>query len=360
MKKYSVDSIRNIISDVKCSGNLMVSNDRFCTSAEELISEVSECKKYVLPEKREEWCDLFRAIFYDAKPVIPPIIGETAIALRNRANYSHDNKIISEILNYIYVAEIMEVYDNKGLDEAIRTFNSYDLTEWARDSIIYDLLRFSIFGPEFIESVSPELLKKPRFANKYNRALEYLKERNNLEARLAFALEVKATLEDYKNYCANYYYWECDNTEEKLADRKERIARIGDEYLLTIVNNTYIFAKYILKKMKEENKYYENTIFTSVYYEESDCISLNCTGGHFADELYYVECDGIKIWISEYVIKSILADLRVEQDYETEEVIEGDIGAMYTYPKLNFDLSTEKFNQHYSEFFENRKRNITL
>ena len=359
MKKYSDEDIRKIISDVRTSASLLSKNpDRLCTSAEELIEYLTECKKYVIPENREEWCDLIRAIIYNVTPDIPPIKGQCANLTKSIENY--DNMITNEILMYVYVAEIMASYEEEGLDSSIAVFNSKKLTNWARADIVYGILRFSMFGPEFVRVISPERIKKPNFKREYDKNSEYLEQRRKLESRLTFALKVKASLEEYKKYCVEYYCYECDNNEKKLAERKRLLACYSDKVLQEIVNNTYLFAKILIRFMKSENNIYQGKIFTYIPYSDSEYINLNCTGGYVADELYYVEYNGKLIFISDYLLKSILEGLSIEHDYDIEERIDGDIGCMYTYPKLVFNIELSKFNTYYEEFFDSKKRNINL
>ncbi len=361
MKKYTSEDIRGIISDVKCSANLLSrKGDRFCTSAEELINEVSEYKKYVISEKREKWCDSFQAIFYDVVLVIPPILGSN-MGLKFRAIENNDNKIIKDILVIIYVAQIMESYEeNHNITDAINTLESLNLDEQTRISVIHEVLRFSMFGPEFVSTVSPNLIEKNNFKYCYLENSKYLEQRNKLESRLAYAIKVKETLEEYKKYCVEYYRYECDNTKEKLAERKRILERIGNDKLQEIVNNTYLFAKYLIKLMKDENNTYQDDIFTSIPCGDGIKISLGCAGGHFADELYDVDYNGKTIFISDYLLKNILDGVSIESDEDVEEHIDGDIGCIYEYPKLTFSMKLNKFNEYYSEFFETKTRNINL
>lgn len=360
MKKYNYDDIKRIISDIRNSSSLLSNNsDNLSTNKEDFISELLECKKYIIPEKREEWCSLIHGIMYEFMPVNKSM--DKYSNYENSRNFeNYDKKLANEILLYVCVAEIMESYEKGGLDSSVDTFNSRELTDWARADIIYDVLRFSMFGIEFVKYVNPEIINKPKFKRIYDEVREYLEYRKCLENRLSFAIQVKTTLEEYKKYCMEYYFWECDNTEEKLVERKEKLARIGDEYLLMVVNNTYYYARYILKLMKEENNTYNDKIFTSVYYSFNDYINLGCTGGHFADELYRVECYGQEIMISGYLLKNILGGLSLEHDYEVEERIDGFIGCTYSFPKLKFNIEIDKFNEYYREFFESKKRNICL
>lgn len=363
MRIYTKEEIIKIIGDVKDSENLISRNpERLCTSAQELVEKLTDLKKYIIPEKREEWCDLINGLMYDVRLNVPPIMSSNPnlISRIAKSNLEHDEKLANEILMYVYVGRIMEACEEKGLDESIALYKELEIPEWARVDIVYDILRFSKIGIEFINAVYPELIKKPKFKREYDKALDYLKRKNDLEDRLTHAIKVKTTLEEYKEYCVNYYYWECDNTVEKLNERKTKLARLGEDYLKTIVNNTYIFAEYLLQYLKEKDQTFNDHIFTSLPYQEDDTISLGCTGGHFADQLYKVECYGKMIWISEHILNIILNGLSMEEDYDTEDHFEDNIGCTYEYPKLSFSMKLDDFNKYFTEFFENRTRRIEL
>lgn len=361
MRIYTKEEIIKIIGDVRDSENLISKNpERLCTSVAELVEYLTDFKKHIIPEKIQEWRDLINGLMYDVRLNIPPIMGSNPnlIPRITKSTLEHDEKLANEILMYVYVGKIMESYEENGLESSISLYKELEIPEWARVDIVYDMLRFSKFGIDFINAVYPELIRKPKFKREYDKALEYLEKKKDLEGKLTHAIKVKTTLEEYKEYCVNYYYWECDNTVEKLNERKTRLARLGEDYLKTIVNNTYIFAGYLLQYLKEKNQIYKDNIFTSIYYHESDTVSLGCTGGHFADQLYEVECYGTTIWISEHILNRVLNGLSIEEDYDTEENFEDNVGCIYEYPKLSFSMKLGDFNDCFSEFFENRSRNL--
>lgn len=365
MKKYSNEDIRRIISDVRASINVnsLRKQELVCLSAEELISDLSQYAKYVIPEKREEWCDLIRSIIYDVEVMIPPILSNSPNMTSQviKAFENKDNKICNEIFYFIWVSEIMAAYsENNDLNAAILVFNNQEHNDITYFCVIREVLRFAMFGPKFVELVIPNIIDQNNsFKRNYLEAKKYFETRRALEQRLVNAISSKkrVSLDEYKEYLINTFSYPCDNTEERKDKRREKLSKISDAYLQDIIDNTYCYAKYLLKKMQQDNQELSDNIYTTVEVEEDfdfTNIDLGLTGGYHSDKLFQVSFCDQRIFVSKYLLTRILKNISIEEDYDVCHSEDGDICCDYVYPKLVFVMKIDDFNRSYTELIEDR------
>lgn len=103
-------------------------------------------------------------------------------------------------------------------------------------------------------------------------------------------------LEEYKEEIIAYYRWERDNTEEERIRRRKMLSiRYSDEYLLNIIRNTEEFIYYLIDKMEQENKIFENVIYDYLKLEDERAtdilndLDLFLGGGWPSDTFFYLE-----------------------------------------------------------------------
>lgn len=359
MRKYSSKDIEKIILEVRNCILLYCTVDGKinCLSAEEFINYLSEYAKYVIPEKRQEWCDLIRAIIYNVKAVKPC---DLSPEIENLIKMS-DEKIINELFYFIWVAEIMEAYDEcHNINDAVKQLEKQGHSGWSQSGVLHEVLRFSMFGPEFVNAIDPNRIKRNKgFKHEYLETKEYFEMRKCLLQRFVNVINPnkKVSLDEYKEYLINKLAYPCDNDEERINSRRERLANISDEYLQEIIDNTYAYAKYLLRRMKEENHVVSDTVFTSIRVNEdydSSSINLGLTGGYLSDAIFELPCNSESLLVSEYLLTVVLKKVFIERDSDIYHVEDGDIGCDYEYPKLTFTMKVNDFNLNFSELIENR------
>ena len=128
------------------------------------------------------------------------------------------------------------------------------------------------------------------------------------------------TLEEYKEYLIGYFRYEIDNSDIKKRERaRTLLERYNDEYISKIINDTYDFIKEILYSEEISNGFYnldlddDTTMF----------VSLNITGGGFADTLYIDPKGRI---ISRYILRQVFGNsLEVDIKEDIDEVKEGNV-----------------------------------
>ena len=130
------------------------------------------------------------------------------------------------------------------------------------------------------------------------------------------------TIEEYKNSLINVYWYRADNTDLKRKERREYLKNhYTDEYLNKIINDTYEFAKLVLKEDTIKWNYCEFSIDKPLI----NYIGLGLIGGHFADKLYYYDEYVISERILEYIFgKTLSVNLKEEEiefDTEDEDII---------------------------------------
>ena len=126
------------------------------------------------------------------------------------------------------------------------------------------------------------------------------------------------TLEHYKNYLINHYYYQYDNSLEKRVRRRVDLdTNYGDEYLSQIIDDSYSFIKDLFEDPSLDNGY----VSYEVEEDNTKYISLNLVGGHFSDVLY---TDHNNRTISSYILKKELPNVSIDIKEELEEFDTGD------------------------------------
>lgn len=148
------------------------------------------------------------------------------------------------------------------------------------------------------------------------------------------------SLGEYKEYLVNYYRHECDNNEIKRQVRNLELSKkYPDELLQKIINDTYAFIKDIFNSptVKDGYCYFELEEDTTSY------ISLNITGGGFADTLF-TDLQGRMI--SRHILKKVFGNLFYIDIKEDEIPFE---------TKDEFIMS---FNYRYSLYMQDFPKNM--
>ena len=128
------------------------------------------------------------------------------------------------------------------------------------------------------------------------------------------------TLEEYKEHLIGYYRYEIDSSDIRRRERALYLMRsYNDEYLGKILNDTYDFIKEILYSDASSNGFY----FLDLDDDTTMFVSLNITGGGFADTLYTDPRGRI---ISRYILRQVFGDsLEVDIKEDIDEVEEDDV-----------------------------------
>jgi hypothetical protein len=148
------------------------------------------------------------------------------------------------------------------------------------------------------------------------------------------------TLEEYKEHLIGYYKYEIDNSDIKIRERaRTLLARYNDEYLGKIINDTYDFIKEILYSEEISNGFYnldlddDTTMF----------VSLNITGGGYADTLYVDPSGRI---ISRYILRQVFGESLEVDIKENIRELEEDNVISYLY---DFKLYLQGFPSNMGE-----------
>lgn len=158
--------------------------------------------------------------------------------------------------------------------------------------------------------------------------------------------------QEYKEYLINYYYYPCDNTNEKRSKRKELLEhKYTDEYFEEIVRNTEQFILQFLEICVTED-----TNYIRIPLEYSlDYIFTNCTGGWHPDVLVPVDSiEGGKI-VSKYLLNKFLGkEFHIyfdenEVEYFDDEDPDMVIGNSYSIPELVIFGKKEIIKEKYEE-----------
>ena len=141
-------------------------------------------------------------------------------------------------------------------------------------------------------------------------------------------------LENYKEYLISYYFYNCDNNENKKSERK-RILEQGysDEYLQEIIDNTQEFILGLIDNC-------DNSSIIIDLAQDAEPIFTNCTGGYHPDVLMTIDEIDKRIKISKHLLKVFLGkNFMIYLDEEETEYFDEDdefiIGCSYFHPKLN-------------------------
>jgi len=164
-------------------------------------------------------------------------------------------------------------------------------------------------------------------------------------------MEKLFNLNEYRKYLEEYYKYPCDK--DKVLERKQAIDRYSDEYLQNIIDNTLEFIKYLINKMRQENKIFEGKRFTHIETSEyNKYISNNSTGGWHADTLHCIVEFKPDFYISYHLLSSFLGpDSSIHED---ERIIDNDseyfddileIGSISYIPMLVISIPNERFSK---------------
>lgn len=157
-------------------------------------------------------------------------------------------------------------------------------------------------------------------------------------------------LEEYKKEIIAYYRWERDNTEEERIKRRALLSiRYSDEYLLNIIQNTEEFIYYLIAKMEQENKVFENGIYTYIELEDERAtdilndLDLFLGGGWPSDTFFYLERGKL---ISMRLLHQFFPNFHIECTCEETDVYNEEEQAGHIEESYFFHISEpiDKFN----------------
>ena len=158
-------------------------------------------------------------------------------------------------------------------------------------------------------------------------------------------------LEEYKKEVIAYYRWERDNTEEERIRRRKMLSfRYSDEYLLNIIKNTEEFIYYLIDKMEQENKTFENVIYDYLKLEDERAtdilndLDLFLGGGWPSDTFFYLEKGKL---ISMSLLHKFFSNFRLECTCEKTDVFNEEEQAGHIEESYFFHISgpIDKFNE---------------
>lgn len=163
---------------------------------------------------------------------------------------------------------------------------------------------------------------------------------------------------EYKELLIRKYRYECDNTDEKILERKDNLeTRYEDEYLEEIISCTYCFISKILGMMGE---YYAGYIEIPLDYKPViEHISLNLTGGWISDTIVKDSDNNFysigilkKIFGPRFMIEPCKIEFIREFDEEDDCTIMEEIPSYYLYIQCKKEIIDEIKN----DFIINKKQ----
>lgn len=146
-----------------------------------------------------------------------------------------------------------------------------------------------------------------------------------------------------------HYRWERDEAE--IARRREMLSIIySDEYLLNIIKNTEEFIYYLIAKMEQENKVFENNIYDYIELEDERATNimndlyLNLGGGWPSDTFFYLVIGKL---ISMRLLHKFFSNFHIECTCEETEVFNEEEQAGHIEESYFFYISgpLDKFNE---------------
>ena len=141
------------------------------------------------------------------------------------------------------------------------------------------------------------------------------------------------SVEQYRKHLENFFVYKYD--EITVLERKKEIDKYTDTELQKIIDNTIVFADYVIDRIKKEE--YSDTVFFSIDIDEMIyTISNGCVGGWPADTLYSLVDYNPDIRISRYLLKKIFPNFDIERNDEVYEEYneKEDVGSFYAVSKL--------------------------
>lgn len=168
-------------------------------------------------------------------------------------------------------------------------------------------------------------------------------------------MEEVFNLKQYRQHLSSYYAYKCD--ENTFEERKRYIDRhYTDEFLQKIIDNTKVFAEYLLNKMYEDQDVFNGYIFNYAKLIDGineSYITNNCIGGWSADKLYFPEGFEPGFIVSKYLLENYFKGFNVLVDEVIENEIVEDyddfaIGSFYDIEKLVISGPLDTFLEIYN------------
>lgn len=156
----------------------------------------------------------------------------------------------------------------------------------------------------------------------------------------------------YKDYLINWFYYPCDNTPEKKAEREKILEqRYSDEYLEEIVQNTEQFIINFLEICLQED-----TTYIRIPLEfKSNYIFTNCTGGWHPDVLVPIDSIDEGKSVSKHLLHKFFGkDFLIYFDENIIEYCDDEdpdmiIGSSYSIPEFVISGPKELIKEKYEQ-----------